>query len=176
MMYRNFDTNELFTEEEVKRLYEQFKDEMPYDSFEDYIEDMLSKGRRKEGGLVVANWYAVMTDNNDSDLGTGSYDLEEAKVMARNYGKEAFIAVIEEGNDPVCIEEIRDIEEENGNAMSYFIKNYEYLIRDKEAGNIIAYFKTFKEAEEELKSYEEEDQKDGTFTPDFYEIVAVDEI
>ena len=113
MMYRNFDTNELFTEEEVKNLYEQFKDEIPdYDSFEDYIEDMLSKGRRKEGGLVVANWYAVMTDNNDSDWGTGSYDLEEAKAMARNYGKEAFIAVIEEGNDPVCIEEIRDIEEE----------------------------------------------------------------
>ena len=52
MMYRNFDTNELFTEEEAKTLYEQFKDEMPYESYEDYMEDMLSKGRRKEGGLV----------------------------------------------------------------------------------------------------------------------------
>ena len=108
MMYRNFDTNELFTEEEVKNLYEQFKDEMPYDSFEDYIEDMLSKGRRKEGGLVVAD--------------------------------------------------------------------HEYLIRDKEAGNIIAYFETLEEAEEELEAYEDEDRKDGTYTPDFYEIVAVDEI
>jgi len=55
-------------------------------------------------------------------------------------------------------------------------KTYEYLIRDKEAGNIIAYFETLEEAEEELKAYEDEDRKDGTFTPDFYEIVAVDEI
>lgn len=51
-------------------------------------------------------WYAVLRDREDNDWGTGSYDLEEAKQMCKDLGKEAYIAVIEEGNDPVCIEEI----------------------------------------------------------------------
>lgn len=52
-------------------------------------------------------WYAAMKDRDDTDWGYGSFDLEEAKQMARNLGEEAYIAVIEEGNDPICIEEIR---------------------------------------------------------------------
>ena len=51
-------------------------------------------------------WYAVMTDREDTDWGYGSYDLEEAKQKARNYGKEAYIAVIAEGNDPTCVDEM----------------------------------------------------------------------
>lgn len=46
-----------------------------------------------------------------------------------------------------------------------------FIIRDKEAGNIIDIFDTIEEAKAELKSYEQEDKKDGTFTEDFYEIV-----
>ena len=51
-------------------------------------------------------WYAVMQDREDDDWGTGSYDLEEAKRMALAYGSESYIAVIDEGGNPVCIEEI----------------------------------------------------------------------
>ena len=47
-------------------------------------------------------WYAVERDEEDNDWGTGSYDLEEAKEMARKY-PEGQIAVIEEGNDPICV-------------------------------------------------------------------------
>lgn len=56
-------------------------------------------------------WYAVLTDNEDNDWGTGSYDLTEAKEMVTRYKgmgySDAYIAVIDEGNDPICVEEIR---------------------------------------------------------------------
>lgn len=52
-------------------------------------------------------WYAVMQDNEDNDWGYGSYDLDEAMEMVKKY-PEGYIAVIEEGNDPICIEEIRE--------------------------------------------------------------------
>lgn len=52
-------------------------------------------------------WYAVMTDNDDSDWGYGSYDLDEAREMLKKY-PDGYIAVIEMGNDPICVEEIRD--------------------------------------------------------------------
>lgn len=57
-------------------------------------------------------WYAVMQDMDDNDWGTGSFDLDDAKRMAREYRAAghsgAYIAVIE--ND-VCIDEIHDIDD-----------------------------------------------------------------
>ena len=46
-----------------------------------------------------------------------------------------------------------------------------YIIRDKEAGNIIAIFGSMDEACNELRKYEEQDKIEGTYTPDFYEII-----
>lgn len=46
-----------------------------------------------------------------------------------------------------------------------------YIIRDREAGNIIEQVSTRKEAETVLKKFEEEDKQDGNYTEDFYEIV-----
>lgn len=57
--------------------------------------------------MKKAFWYAVMQDNEDTDWGTGSYDLAEAKEMLKAY-PDGYIAVIEEGDDPICVEEIRD--------------------------------------------------------------------
>lgn len=56
-------------------------------------------------------WYAVLEDNEDNDWGYGSHDLDEAKKMVEafktmGYNK-AYIAVIDETADPICIEEIR---------------------------------------------------------------------
>lgn len=52
-------------------------------------------------------WYAVMWDRDDIDWGHGSHDIDEAKVMARRMGEDAYIAVIDEsGNEPMCIDEI----------------------------------------------------------------------
>lgn len=51
-------------------------------------------------------WYAVMMDDEDTDWGTGSYDLAEAQEMVKKY-PEGYIAVIDEGGDPICVDEIR---------------------------------------------------------------------
>lgn len=56
-------------------------------------------------------WYAVQRDRED-DWGTGSYDLAEAKRMAREQLAEypdTLIAVIENGN--YCADEITDFED-----------------------------------------------------------------
>ena len=42
---------------------------------------------------------------------------------------------------------------------------------DREAGNKIEEFSTIEEAKEAIAAYEEEDRKDGTYTPNFYDIV-----
>jgi hypothetical protein len=51
-------------------------------------------------------WYAVMRDDEDDDWGHGSFDLASAKEMVKKF-PEGYIAVIEEGPDPVCVEKIR---------------------------------------------------------------------
>lgn len=60
-------------------------------------------------------WYAVMRDSDDTDWGYGSFDLETAKCMAkksRNNGNpDAYIAVIDDGPDPICIDIIRDMDD-----------------------------------------------------------------
>ena len=53
----------------------------------------------------MAKWYAVEMNREDNDWGYGSYDLEEAKEMLKNFPN-GLIAVIEEGDDPICVEEI----------------------------------------------------------------------
>ena len=46
-----------------------------------------------------------------------------------------------------------------------------YQIQDKEAGNVIEKDLTIAEAEKLLQEYEQEDKNEGTYSPDFYEIV-----
>ncbi|WP_303025432.1 hypothetical protein [Anaerotignum lactatifermentans] len=56
----------------------------------------------------MKKWYAVMKDNDDTDWGFGSFDLDEAMDMVKPYIVDGgYIAVIDEGADPVCIDEIR---------------------------------------------------------------------
>lgn len=56
-------------------------------------------------------WYAVMRDNEDTDHGYGSFDLENAIKMANDMRKDgdadAYIAVIDPEDD-FCLDEIRD--------------------------------------------------------------------
>lgn len=48
-------------------------------------------------------WYAVEADDQDSDWGTGSYDYDEAVAMLKEFGSQAQIAVIDEGeHDSIC--------------------------------------------------------------------------
>lgn len=45
---------------------------------------------------------------------------------------------------------------------------------DREAGNKIEAFNTIEEALKAIAAYEAEDKKDGTYTPDFYDVVNED--
>lgn len=55
----------------------------------------------------MKTWYAVMMNRADNDWGYGSYDLEEAKMMLKEQEEpDGYIAVIEMGNDPICVEEL----------------------------------------------------------------------
>lgn len=59
-------------------------------------------------------WYALMTDNDDADWGTGTFALEEAIEKAKQWRNsrypDAFIAVIVEDCTPICVEEIREFD------------------------------------------------------------------
>lgn len=58
-------------------------------------------------------WYAVMTDPEDTDHGTGYHDIHEAYKLARKYYRNGvlatYIAVISEADD-YCLDEINNIE------------------------------------------------------------------
>ena len=69
----------------------------------------LEKSDRKseEKKMSDRKWYAVMRDREDDDWGYGSYDIDEAKQMlTEEESGEAYIAVIEEGENPVCVDRI----------------------------------------------------------------------
>lgn len=65
---------------------------------------------------------------------------------------------------------------------TYNLENWDYevipevVVRDREAGNIIEGFETIEEAEKAIAQYEEDDEKAGTFEPQFYEIAVWDEL
>jgi hypothetical protein len=50
-------------------------------------------------------WYALQASEEDNDWGTGTYDREESIKIAKekNYFR---VAIIEQGNDPICIAEL----------------------------------------------------------------------
>ena len=63
-------------------------------------------------------WYAVVYDNEDNDHGTGSFDLAEAKALARRYRDGAFgtaypdaHVVAVDSADDFALEEIHDIDD-----------------------------------------------------------------
>lgn len=70
--------------------------------------------KEEDDDMETKLWYAVMRDLEDSDWGTGSYDLDEARAKVAELREDgytdAYIAVIDMHNetDPVCVEEIHD--------------------------------------------------------------------
>lgn len=47
------------------------------------------------------------------------------------------------------------------------------VVRDREAGNIICEVETEAEGLHLIAEYEAEDKKEGTYTPDFYEVAEI---
>ena len=49
-----------------------------------------------------------------------------------------------------------------------------YYTADREAGNKIEAFDSIEEALKAIAAYEAEDERNGTYTPDFYDVVNED--
>lgn len=77
----------------------------------EFGEEVLEQFDIEEEEEEVKRWYAAVMDREDNDWGHGSYDLEEAKKMARKLGKESLIIVVDDGPDPVAVDEIDPWEE-----------------------------------------------------------------
>lgn len=109
MRYRNLDTGEVWTAEEIEKEFNNFRHEMEgweEKSFDEYMEHLLDLGKQGSGGMVEAPWYAVLKDREDTDHGYGSFNLDEAKKMARNMdSQESYIAIIDDEDD-FCLGEI----------------------------------------------------------------------
>lgn len=83
--------NTIITEDEVNRLSAEWGV-----SHEDLVEQLEE---------ISQIWFAVQETSEDS-WDYGSHDLDEAIEMLREQGH-GLIAVIEEGSDPVCINEFK---------------------------------------------------------------------
>ena len=83
------------------------EDDLSFEELEEIFEEEQLQSENVEKYDVQIVWYAVLMDESDNDWGTGSYNLKEAKRIAMGYGNKAYIAVIKEGVDPVCVDEIR---------------------------------------------------------------------
>lgn len=80
-----------------------------------------------------------------------------------------------------AFELIQADEDEDGNidldtatVIRRFKLTGKWIIRDREAGNVIEEEYSLEAARDTLRSYEETDRIEGTYTPDFYEIVDPD--
>ena len=49
------------------------------------------------------------------------------------------------------------------------------VVRDREAGNLIDEVKSIEEGETRIEEYEKKDKEEGTYEPDFYEVVEIKE-
>ena len=62
-----------------------------------------------DGFVPGEKFYAVMADREDTDWSLGSYSLEKAIEMVKekkDVYPDGYIAVIEMGPDPICVDEI----------------------------------------------------------------------
>ena len=50
------------------------------------------------------------------------------------------------------------------------MKSKRYQTRDRQAGNVIDDFDTLEEARAAIERYEAEDERNGVYEPDFYEV------
>lgn len=167
-LYMNFDTGVVWTEDEVRQMYEQFRSE-DFDSFEDYLDQMLDLGKQCEGGLVLVEreWYAVLYDPSDA-WDYGSYDFDEAVSMA-NADEADIIAVIDDHtDDPICIKELH-----RGEDFDY-TANYA-VVRDAGVVTEVTDFETEQDAVEYAKrEYDHLSSHDKKHTSAMYIVKCTD--
>lgn len=109
---------------------------------------------------------------NKVGLSTNSFDNDDLAELY-DYDFMNWYNEVTKGIDDLTEDEYKMIiRDQRGDAYyQEFEEINEYIIRDRETGNIIEETASKEKAEEIVRSYEEEDKKDGNYTPDFYEII-----
>ena len=80
--YKNFDTGEIWTREELEHEYNLYKEEMRFSDFEEYLEEMLGLGRQKTGGFVEYEPFAVINQDKDGDCFDEWFSTKEEALDA----------------------------------------------------------------------------------------------
>ena len=107
----------------------------------------------------------------------GRLDLES---MLNKYDSISFFGVEEDYDNEFKTIYARTLD--NSEVQLYYIEDYEnfineknklYKIQDRQAGNVIEKYLTFKQADDLVYQFENEDKKNGIYVSKFYEIVEM---
>lgn len=130
--------------------------------------------RLLKDGPVVAVMYddsdyvayvpAAQFSAEDAALGFLAEDLS-ALIIIRNAEDAIFYAEKYKGHEAAAVRSL---------AQGIFEDNGDWVVRDREAGNVIDHYTSKYLAECALEDFEEGDRAEGTFTEDFYEVVCLD--
>ena len=106
---KSVDASEWEGDDSPERFYSEFET-MDNPRFREMLEDLTN-----EVNEMAKRWYAVLTDDEDGDWGTGSFDKAEAIAKCKSWREDvypnAYIAIIDDGDDPVCVGEIREFDD-----------------------------------------------------------------
>lgn len=119
-------------------------------------------------------WYAALRDREDNDWGYGSDSLKKAERMALDMGPDAYIAVIEDGYDPVCVREITKDEFEikreyaiiNHNIDEAPVSNEDVFFESQDPEEIVKKLQQLEDEQNDMTEYTVEEytvDSDGDF-------------
>lgn len=145
----NDDVNEVCKKSEIESFFEFSKDAIENEDLEQ-VKNLIEKLKECIDFFdKLPETETPFYDGNSSSYGSISNTMMQ-------YNEDVYINAIGVFFDPELHED-----------------KYKYAIIDRESGNEIDKFETYQEAKDELENYEAQDVADNTYTPNFYEIVAL---
>lgn len=85
-MFRDFNTGEIYTLDEIQESFEQFKDEMQYSDFDEYMDYMLME----ENDTAVKDFVNDLWLDNGNHGFADLIDLETAKDDLENFKRDGW--------------------------------------------------------------------------------------
>ena len=122
-------------------------------------------------GQTPERTYQVWSDEEAADLANWEDLLDEWTAFSNeyNYGvRPYFFADDKAPAEWIEAWKAKDYRKANVIAKAADLKPF--VTRDREAGNVIDEFDTLDDAQDAVESYESEDEKNGDYTENFYEI------
>lgn len=115
-------------------------------------------------------YYVINRKKDDEFTLAKETTLEEAIEAARE--EWAHMCWNDRYDSDITVREYEeDIEAEDCTNFDYNTHPWQIWTACRENGDLIDQFESIAQAENMIESYEEDDKADGTYTPDFYDIV-----